>query len=373
MIRALAPLVSTIALLAAGPAFAQDHSMHDMPGMAQPEQSKPARKANKPRQQRPAQRAQPRPAPKPVATQPQSRAPTRAPPADDMSGMDHSQHQQPSSDAMPNMPGMDHSQHDMGAASGMQMTGTALPAGNTPPPPIPTDHYADRDFPADEMARARSVMMKDQGAKPFGQVLLNIFEYQAHKGRDGYRWDGEGWYGGDLDRVWIKSEGEGEFGRGIDTAEVQALYSRAVDPYFNLQAGIRQDFGRGPDRTYSTVGFEGLAPGFFEVEGALFLSNKGDLIGRVEGYYDQRLTQRLIFQPRAEFNFSAQDVPENDIGSGLVNVELGARLRYEISRQFAPYVGLSYLRKTGDTARLSRLAGEDVHATSFVAGIRFWF
>ncbi|KFL48787.1 copper resistance protein CopB [Sphingobium sp. ba1] len=154
---------------------------------------------------------------------------------------------------------------------------------------------------------------------------------------------------------------------------MQVLYSRAIDPYFNLQGGIRQDFGRGPDRTYATIGVEGLAPGMFEVEGALFLSTKGDVLGRVEGYYDQRITQRLILQPRAEVNFAAQDIPENDIGSGLVNIELGARLRYEFSRQFAPYIGVSYLRKAGDTARLSRLAGEDVHATSFVAGVRFWF
>jgi copper resistance protein B len=238
---------------------------------------------------------------------------------------------------------------------------------------LPSDHFADRDFPGAEMARSRDIMMKDSGGNNFGQVLLNLFEYQAHSGRDGYRWDGEGFYGGDINRLWLKSEGEGEFGRGIDSAEVQVLYSRAIDPYFNLQGGIRQDFGRGPDRTYATIGVEGLAPGMFEVEGALFLSTKGDLLGRVEGYYDQRITQRLILQPRAEVNFAAQDIPENDIGSGLVNIELGARLRYEFSRQFAPYIGVSYLRKAGDTARLSRLAGEDVHATSFVAGIRFWF
>lgn len=343
MIRPLIPGVSAIALMAAAPAFAQDHSMHDMPGM-----ENDAAPPSKP------------------ATTPQER--TSAP--DTMPEMDHSQHQR---GAMPDMPGMDHSQHGQRAMPGMEMTGTALPAGNAPPPPVPHDHYADRDFPGGEMARSREIMMKDSGGGKFGQLLLNVFEYQAHSGRDGYRWDGEGFYGGDISRLWLKSEGEGEFGRGIDSAEVQALYSHAIDPYFNLQAGIRQDFGRGPKRTYATVGFEGLAPGIFEVEGALFLSTKGDVLGRIEGYYDQRITQRLIFQPRAELNLAAQDVPENDIGSGLVNIELGARLRYEISRQFAPYIGVSYLRKTGDTARLSRLAGEDVHATSFVAGVRFWF
>lgn len=215
--------------------------------------------------------------------------------------------------------------------------------------------------------------MKESGDGRFSQLLLNIFEYQAHSGRDGYRWDGEAFYGGDINRLWIKSEGEGEFRRGVDTAEVQALFSRAVDPYFNLQAGVRQDLGRGARRTYATIGFEGLAPGMFELEGALFLSQKGELLGRVEGYYDQRITQRLILQPRVELNFSAQDIAANDTGSGLVDGEVGARLRYEISRQFAPYLGVSYLRKVGDTARYARAAGEDVHATSFVVGVRFWF
>lgn len=353
MIRSLAPVVSAVALIAAGPAFAQDHAMHDMPGMAPLAQGKQKDKAA-------AQRPNP-------SAPPQD----RVSPPDSMQKMDHSQ---PQAGAMPDMPGMDHSQHGQSGSSGMgtEMTGTALPAGNTPPP-VPHDFYADRYFPAGEMARAREAMMKENGDGRFAQAILNIFEYQAHSGRDGYRWDGEAFYGGDINRLWLKSEGEGEFRRGIDTAEVQALYSHAIDPYFNLQAGVRQDFGRGPKRTYATVGFEGLAPGFFEVEGALFLSNKGDVLGRVEGYYDQRITQRLVLQPRVEVNLAAQDVPENDIGSGLVDVELGARLRYEFSRQFAPYVGVSYLRKAGDTARLSRLAGEDVHATSFVAGIRFWF
>ncbi|MFC0203274.1 copper resistance protein B [Novosphingobium soli] len=400
MIRSLPMLGSTIALLLAAPAFAQDHSMHDMPGMGHAAQTKPAKAPTKPR------------ASQPVRSRPKAKpADAHTPAADNMQDMDHSQHGSPASDqkrpsaepmpampgmdhsqhqsgatppsamdpsqhqggAMPEMPGMDHSQHGEAPMPAMEMTGTALPAGDAPPPPVPHDHYADRDFPGGEMAGSREAMMKESGGGQFGQLMLNVFEYQAHSGRDGYRWDGEGFYGGDINRLWLKSEGEGEFGRGIDSGEVQALYSHAIDPYFNLQAGVRQDFGRGPDRTYATIGFEGLAPGMFEVEGALFLSNKGDLLGRVEGYYDQRITQRLVLQPRLELNLSAQDVPENDIGSGLVNIELGARLRYEISRQFAPYVGVSYLRKTGDTARLSRLAGEDVHATSFVVGVRFWF
>lgn len=275
------------------------------------------------------------------------------------------------------MPGMDHSGHGTAAMPDMQppnvqTTGTAQPAGNAPPPPVPSDHYADRFFPAADMNRARDIMMMEEGGAQFGQVLLNVLEYQAHRGNDGYRWSGEAWYGGDINRLWLKSEGEGGFGGSLETAELQALYSRAIDPYFNLQAGIRQDFGRGPARTYATIGIEGLAPGFFEVEGAMFLSSKGDVLGRLEGTYDQRITQRLIFQPRLEMNLSAQDIPENAVGTGLTDIELGGRLCYEFSRQFAPYVGVSYLHKFGATARFARAAGEDAEAVSFVAGLRFW-
>ena len=124
----------------------------------------------------------------------------------------------------------------------------------------------------------------------------------------------------------------------------------------------------------ATIGFEGLAPYWFEVEGALFLSEQGPTFSaRLEGYYDQPITQRLILQPRAEFNFAAQDVPENGIGSGLSDFELGLRLRYEIRREFAPYLGVSWQRKVGDTADFARREGDRVSSTSFVLGIRTWF
>jgi len=215
--------------------------------------------------------------------------------------------------------------------------------------------------------------MEENGAQKIAFISFNLAEYQARKGHDGFRWDGEAWYGGDINRLTVKSEGEGVFGEGIEGTETQLLYSRAVGPYFNAQAGIRQDLGPGPDRTYATVGFEGLAPYWFEVEGALFLSNKGDLHGRLEGYYDQRITQKLILQPIAELNFALQDVPEFGVGSGWSDVELGLRLRYEIVKEFAPYVGVEWERKVGDTARFTRAAGEDPSSVSLVAGVRVWF
>ncbi|MCX8475866.1 MAG: copper resistance protein B [Sphingomonas sp.] len=381
MNRLLVAFTASTALALGQPALAQDHSQHQgmqMPAPAKKPAPKPA--PRKPAPKKRAAKPAARPAPKPTAPRPAT------PQSGGMEGMDHSAHDMgqtppPSDQAKPAepMPGMDtqdHSQHGAAPAEahgGMQMTGTALPAGDAPAPLPPMDHYADRQFPRDEMARAREHMMREQGGQTFYQVMFNLAEYRARQGRDGYHWDGEAFVGGDIDRLWLKSEGEGAFGEQIESAEVQAFYSRAIGPYFNLQGGIRQDFGRGPDRTYATVGFEGLAPYMFEVEGALFLSDRGDLLGRLEGYYDQRITQRLILQPRVEFNLSAQDVPANRVGSGLTDAELGVRLRYEITRRFAPYVGVSYEAKTGRTADFARADGEDPSTTSFVAGVRIWF
>jgi len=322
------PLAAAVSFLAAVPAYAQDHASHA--GMAMPAD--------------PAATTQPETA----STKPDALVPG-------------------SKDSH------DHNAMPMAQQGGTAMGGTALPAGNAPAPKPPMDHYADRQFPVADMARARAEMMREQGGQTVYQAMFNLAEYQAREGRDGYRWDGEAFVGGDIHRLWLKSEGEGALGDRLESGEVQALYSRAVGPYFNLQAGVRQDFEQGPDRTYATVGFEGLAPYMFEVEGALFLSSKGDLLGRLEGYYDQRITQRLVLQPRVELNLAAQEVPENRLGAGLTDAELGLRLRYEITRQFAPYVGVSYEAKTGRTADFARARGENPTGTSFVLGVRACF
>ena len=275
------------------------------------------------------------------------------------------------------MPGMNMQQDKTGANMAsmpdMAVAGTALAAGDAPAPAPPTDHYADHLFPEGQMEQSRSHMMHESGAQSFSQVMFNLAEVQIRDGKGGYRWDGEAWFGGDINRLWLKTEGDGAFRGGVDSAEVQALYSRAVGPYFNLQVGARHDFRPTPSRTYATIGFEGLAPYQFEVGAAAFVSEKGDVLGRLEGYYDQRITQRLILQPRIELNLSAQDVPENRIGAGLTNAELGLRLRYELAREFAPYIGVSYDAKTGRTADFARADRKAATSTSFVMGIRFWF
>jgi copper resistance protein B len=270
-------------------------------------------------------------------------------------------------DAMANMPGM----KGAAAADSEDAAPAEADIPRSPPPPPALDHAADRIFDPAAMAAARQQLRQEHGGATISMVMANLAEYQARAG-GGYRWDGQAWIGGDLNRFVLKSEGEGSRRDGLEAAEVQGLYSRAIGPYFNLQGGVRQDVAP-LGRTYATVGFEGLAPYWFDVSGALFLSTKGELLARVEGAYDLRLTQRLILQPRAELNFAAQDTPETRTGSGLSNAEVGLRLRYEVTREFAPYVGVSWDRKVGKTAGYARARGEDIGGAVFVAGVRAWF
>ena len=274
----------------------------------------------------------------------------------------------PAGQDMKTMPGM-----DMPASSGAVAIGTDLPAGNAPPPAVPTDHAADQVYGAAAMAMGRHHLGEFHGGQKMGQLLVNIAEYHFNRGRDGYQWVGQGWYGGDIDRLWVKSQGDGQVRRGVERGEVQGLYSHAIGPYFNLQGGVRHDFKPTPSRTYATVGIEGLAPSFFDLEAAMFLSNKGELMGRVEGSYDQRITQRLILQPRVEINAAAQSTKAIGIGSGLSDVEAGLRLRYDIRREFAPYVGVQYKRAFGTTGRYLSDAGERRGGWSLLTGVRTWF
>ena len=260
-----------------------------------------------------------------------------------------------------------------GSMVGMAHSDMEEKVGDQPPPLPPTDHAADQVFDPAVMRNARDQLYREHGGARVSMILLSLGEWQVRDGEDGYRWEGEAWFGGDLNRIVVKSEGEGRRASGVEAAEAQLLYSRAVGPYFDLQAGVRQDLQSGPRRTYATLGFEGLAPYWFATTGSLFLSDQGDLLGRLEGALDLRLTQRWILQPRGEVNLAAQHIPKLGVGSSVSNVELGLRLRYEIRREFAPYVGVSFDRKFGRTSDYARAAGDNATATSLVAGVRGWF
>ena len=154
---------------------------------------------------------------------------------------------------------------------------------------------------------------------------------------------------------------------------MQLLYSRNVADFWDFQVGVRHDFEPQPNRTFGAIGFHGLAPYFFEVDTAMFVSEKGEVSFRLEGEYELLLTQRLILQPKFETNLAVQEVRERGIGSGFNDVELGLRLRYEITRKFAPYIGVSWEKALGQTADFVRDEGEDTSVLGFVGGIRFWF
>jgi len=264
-----------------------------------------------------------------------------------------------------------HAGHDMPTPSGETATGADLPVGDAAAPPPAVDNAAERFFPAGEMARSRDVLRLEHGGGRISKTMVDTLEWRPGSG-DGYAWEGEFRYGGDVNRLVLKSEGEGSHGE-LEGAEVQALYSRAIGPYFDLQAGVRQDFEPRPRRTYATVGLEGLAPYWFELEGALFLSDKGDLSARLGGSYDLRLTQRLILEPRAELTLAASDDAAIGVGSGLSDAEFGLRLRYEIRREIAPYIGVNYERKFGRTADYARAEGDGRADTRMVVGLRAWF
>lgn len=245
-----------------------------------------------------------------------------------------------------------------------------------PPPAAATSgpaHAADAVYGTAAMARARAALIGEHGNARVTKLLIDQAEARIGKGRDGYFLNAEGWHGSDTDKLWIKTEIEGERGRRPDQAEVQALWSHAIDPWFQVQAGLRHDANRGADRTHLVLGVQGLAPYWFELDGALFLSSKGELTARGEAEYDLRITQRLILQPRLELNLSAQDIPELGIGSGLVAADAGLRLRYHLDQRFAPYLGVGYERAFGDTRRARRAAGERGGGLRLLAGVRLWF
>ncbi len=261
---------------------------------------------------------------------------------------------------------MDHSQMDHGA----MQTDTGV--GNEPAPAAPTDHAAERFYGAEDMQAARAQLRSEHGGAIVSSVMVDRAELRFSDGETTFHWEGEGWIGGDINRFVFKTEGEVSED-DVESAEVQALYSRAIGPYFDLQGGVRYDIEPSPNRAYAVIGFEGVAPYWFETTGALFLSDEGEFSARFEGTYDARLTQSFILQPGAEINVSAEDVPELGLGAGLTDIELGLRLRYDITRTFAHYVGVSYETKLGDTADYARADGEDVSDTRLVFGVRARF
>ncbi len=191
------------------------------------------------------------------------------------------------------------------------------------------------------------------------------FEYEGNGELHLFKWDIHNWVGNDEHKFWIKTEGDYSVDQGIfGRADLQFLYSRNVDPFWDFQIGVRRAFE--PERSYDVViGFQGLAPYFIEVDTALFVATSGNLFARLGLTYELLITQRLILEPRIELNLAALDIKHRDIKAGVTEFEAGARLRYEIQREFAPYIGFDYVEEQS--------LREHKHSFRMVAGFKFWY
>ncbi len=210
----------------------------------------------------------------------------------------------------------------------------------------------------------------------FSLILIDQLEYRVNDNQNTFNWDIVSWVGSDYNKLWIKSEGDVSLDDGNGEAELQLLYGKLIAPYWDFQVGLRYDqlYGdSGQGRGFAVIGIEGLAPYFFELDAALFVSHQGDISARFTAEYELLLSQKLILQPKLETNLAIQKVEEFGVGSGFNNLELGLRLRYEINRQIAPYIGVSWNKLFGETADLAEEDGESSDDVTFVGGVRLMF
>jgi copper resistance protein B len=223
-------------------------------------------------------------------------------------------------------------------------------------------------------AAPANMQMAGMGNDVFAHALFNQLEGRTDGSNSELRWDGEAWIGTDTNRAWFRSEGFAS-GSAVSDADIEALYDRPLPRlrYFDGQIGLREDVDSLPHRTWLALGIEGLAPGYFQFQPTLYIRDGGHVAGRVTGSYDLLITQRLIAQPEIEMNFYSRRDPARLLGTGLTDLDTGIRVRYEIRRKFAPYLGFAYTRDFGETARLVRQSGQYAAAPRFIFGLRLWY
>lgn len=204
------------------------------------------------------------------------------------------------------------------------------------------------------------------------KVMIDKLELRVTDGPDPWVLDADAWIGYDLNKFWFKTEVEHVDG-DTEEAEVQFLYSRAIAPFWDFQVGWRRDIRPKPDRDFLALGFKGLAPYLFDVDAGLFFGESGQVGARLDAEYEYMFTQKLILSPEIELNAYSKNDEEVGIGSGLSDMELGLRLSYEIRREFAPYIGINWTKRFGQTADFAEEEGEDTSDVQFVVGIRVWF
>lgn len=213
-----------------------------------------------------------------------------------------------------------------------------------------------------------SATMGMDDSAPYGLIRFDRAEYRQG---EAFGWDADGWYGGDYDRLWLKTEGER--GHGEWDGRLEALWSRVITRWWSSQFGLRRDFGDGASRTWVAAGVEGLAPYFFDIEATAYVSDQGHLSARFAASYDLLFTQRLVLQPDVELTAFNKAEPDRLRGSGLSIATIGLRLRYEVRREMAPYAGIEWSRSFGQTSDLLRANREPPSDLQWVAGLRFWF
>jgi copper resistance protein B len=242
---------------------------------------------------------------------------------------------------------------------------TSSEAAHVPPPP-PQHSMSDMPYP-----RMAAMMQMDDRERT-GMVLFDQLEWRNTAEGNALAWDAEGWYGGDGNKVWLRSEGERVAGT-TQNARADLLWDHTFARWWSVQAGGRQDFGAGPGRTWAAIGVQGLAPYWFNTEATFYVGEQGRTAMRLKTEYELLFTQRLILQPEAEANLYGKADPERQLGSGLSDLEIGLRLRYEVRREFAPYIGVVWSRQFGGTADRVRESGGNPSDVQFVAGVRAWF
>ncbi len=292
-----------------------------------------------------------------------------AAPVGDMSGMDHASMPGMSPGAMQ---GMDHSatppkgQGDMtgmGAMPGMTM---GPMQGGSPPPNARSPDYSD----GVGYGSMKGMDMADNAS--LGMLLIDQLEAFHGRGANGQSWEAEGWYGNDENKLWVRTEGERSRGK-LEDGDLEAFWNHNIATYWSTQLGARQDLGEGPKRSWAAFGVQGLAPYWFEVEATGYVGASGRTAARLRADYEMLFTQRLILQPEAEINLYGKNDPQRRIGSGVSDVQFGLRLRYEIRRQFAPYIGVNWVRRIGTTADYARQDHQPILDRQIVAGVRIWF
>jgi copper resistance protein B len=352
------PLATTAQSAPASSASPMD--MSSMPGMVMPA---PAHDTAKPVTKAPVQKASKKHVPVPAA-----------PASQDMQGMDHS-----------NMPDMKH-----GAVPGMRVSATPAAStppssdmprmdhasmhgttmgpmqGGAPPPDARSPDYSD----CISYGSMEAMDMADNAS--LGMLLIDQLEAVHGKDGSGQRWDIEGWYGNDYEKLWLRTEGERSGGK-LEDGDIEAFWSHTIAAFWNTQLGVRTDAGEGPNRQWAAFGIQGLAPYWFELEATGYVGPAGRTAARFRAEYELFLTQRLILQPELEASAYGKDDAARRLGSGLSDASLGLRLRYEFHRQFAPYVGVVWARRFGGTADLAREDGQDLFDRQWVAGFRIWF